>query len=387
MTKSKLKNIVILNASFGGNKGAEAMLISLGEYLRTRFDNVNLYIEKELISDEIEQYTKDIIIKYSDYNYRLYSFRFIPRKIISQIFLGYKSESRRIKADLVIDIGGLSFPENSIRASIRTFMKHLPFILRFKRRIFFTQDFGPINKFVNKVIATKTLLTAKAIFVRSDKSKTEVEKLWIRKSKIVGPFPDSTLTLQPEEYLSDKLNNLTPYVVVSPSVVMLVKHGNDYLKYLIETIKSLQSNFKVILLAHGFLGQGQKGDDFVCEKLLKQIEDVEYIGENIDPRKFKYILSKAKWVISSRYHAVVGAVSSGVPAIAIGWNPKYESFLNLYGLKKLNVDFNPGAAVEINTLINNFDYDELVKIIVSRNVSLKEKAKESFDLLYEKLID
>lgn len=385
--KSKLKNIVILNASFGGNKGAEAMLINLTEYLRTKFDNVNLFIEKELISNEIEQYTKNIIVELSDYNFRLYSFRFIPRKILTQIFLGYKSESRRIKADLVIDIGGLSFPDSSIRASIRTFMKHLPFILRFKRRIFFTQDFGPINRFLNKVIATKTLLTAKAIFVRSDKSKAEVEKLWIRKSKIVGPFPDSTLTLQPEEYLSDRLNNLTPYVVVSPSVVMFGKYGNDYLSFLKEIIKSLQGNYKIILLAHGFLGKTQMGDDFVCEKLLQQIEDVEYFGENIDPRKFKYILSNARWVISSRYHAVVGAVSSGVPAIAIGWNPKYESFLNLYGLKELNIDFNSGAALEIKKLINNFNYDELSKIIASRNVSLKEKAKESFDLLYEKLID
>jgi hypothetical protein len=49
-----------------------------------------------------------------------------------------------------------------------------------------------------------------------------------------------------------------------------------------------------------------------------------------DPRACKAELARAWLVLSSRYHGMIGALSSGTPCLVLGWAHKYAGFLDFY---------------------------------------------------------
>lgn len=51
---------------------------------------------------------------------------------------------------------------------------------------------------------------------------------------------------------------------------------------------------------------------------------------NKDPRACKAELARAWLVVSSRYHGMIGALSSGTPCLVLGWAHKYAGYLDFY---------------------------------------------------------
>ena len=372
-----------MNAAFAGNKGAEAMLIVLLENLKNNFIPLNIYCEKELRTTEIDLLIEKQINDCCEDNFSLRTFIFNPRNIFRNILLGYSTNARPFRTDLVIDIGGLSFADSSWRGTLRTLLKYLPFILRRKPIIFFTQDFGPMKKVFTKLIARMVLNNSKFVFTRSPESFETVSSILSNK-KILGPFPDSTLILSP---MAEKksFNISTPYVVISPSLVMRKKHGQMYIDVLSEIISDLSKHYTPVILNHAFGKNTFGGDESVCEELYKKHDNAILINENIDARELKSIISNASYVISSRYHVIVAALSTNVPAIAIGWNPKYKNFLGLYERENFNLEFNEDLKQKVTELLADISFDDEIKHIQNKNALLKERVRDSFLLLNEKI--
>ena len=93
-----------------------------------------------------------------------------------------------------------------------------------------------------------------------------------------------------------------------------------------------------------------------------------------------------KFVISSRYHVVVGAVAQNVPAVAVGWNPKYISFLSLYDKKEWNLDFDENKThKEVLYLIEKNDFISSKEYLSNYNKRLVLSTKKSFELLIKQI--
>ena len=372
-----------MNAAFAGNKGAEAMLIVLLDNLKNNFSPLNIYCEKEFRPVEIDLLIEKQITVFRSDNFSINTFIFNPRNIFKNIFRGYSTGTVFFKPDLVIDIGGLSFTDSSWRGTLRTFLKYLPFIFRRKPIIFFTQDFGPMNKTFTKLIARIVLGSAKYLFTRSPESFKTINSLLADK-KILGPYPDSTLILSPLNF-GKELNIRTPYIVISPSIVMRKKHGEEYINILVEIASELGLKYKIVILNHAFGKSTYGGDESICEELYSKLNDALLINENIDARELKNIISNASFAISSRYHVIVAALSTNVPAIALGWNPKYKNFLGLYERANYNLEFNPATKESALQLILNTPHEKEVKHLQNKNALLKERVRESFLLLNKKI--
>ena len=80
-----------------------------------------------------------------------------------------------------------------------------------------------------------------------------------------------------------------------------------------------------VVLAHNFTANGTRTDAEVCRDLYGWIaahRECALFVEQRDPAALKGFLFLAEAVITARFHAMVGAVSSGVPSFEIGWNHK-----------------------------------------------------------------
>lgn len=98
-----------------------------------------------------------------------------------------------------------------------------------------------------------------------------------------------------------------------------------------------------------------------------------------DPLHLKGILGKATVVVASRFHALVSALSQGVPCIATGWSHKYEMLFTDYGCPDCVVNLQRGAeeiAGLLDRMVNEPARSALVQTLVSRSEEQKNKVKE-----------
>lgn len=87
------------------------------------------------------------------------------------------------------------------------------------------------------------------------------------------------------------------------------------------------------VLIHDSTGEDQE----IGERLRARRPGLELVID-ADPFALKRILGRASLVVGSRFHALVGALSQGVPVLAAGWSHKYPALLADYGCPELLVD-------------------------------------------------
>ena len=154
-------------------------------------------------------------------------------------------------------------------------------------------------------------------------------------------------------------------VALVPNIRMIDKtdaaSGDEYLAFMTACAKHLQGKgARPYLLVH------EGADD---EALARQIATasggIPVVTED-DPLKLKGILGASRAVVASRFHALVSALSQGVPAVATGWSHKYTELFADYGFPEglLSLDdeaarvnamldrlVDPGARAEISAQI------------------------------------
>jgi polysaccharide pyruvyl transferase WcaK-like protein len=351
-----MKNIVLLNAHAGGNKGAEAMLFTVLDYLvEIRFKDV-VYIEQPRNNVELLDYSA-LIIK---------PFKYKPRSILfsypSQIFIN----------SMFVDLGGISFVDSQIRHELRNFWKFYPIIRKSSPLIFLTQDFGPTKKYLNRIFARIVLNRSKSIYCRSNYSRSNLIDCGINENKIRGVYPDMTVGLQ-----GSKLKISRKRIVLSPSAIMENKYGPKYFNFFAELIHGLISGgLEPVLLVHTF---GKNGDnsDLDLARRIQASTGLELIAnDKLSCKELKAILSSAMLSITSRYHVLVGTISSNKPSISLGWNPKYRSFLELYSRENWELDFNSATVSETINIVNNIhdNFDEIESDLKRFNIEYSEKS-------------
>lgn len=126
-----------------------------------------------------------------------------------------------------------------------------------------------------------------------------------------------------------------PRACVVPNVRMLDRGGNQdlwrpiYLDRLERAARVLlDQGLRVEVVVH------DAGEDRpLAEELVRRLAG-EPVGlfEHSDPLALKGFLGGSRVVVGSRFHALVAALSMGVPALALGWSHKYEMLVEDFDL-------------------------------------------------------
>jgi colanic acid/amylovoran biosynthesis protein len=171
-----------------------------------------------------------------------------------------------------------------------------------KQLILLPQAFGP---FVNKDVAKwcKALIDRSALCFPRDKTSFSNVVNLVGKSKKVVQFPDFTLAVSPSE---DACLSASGRVLVVPNYRMLDKRDAnlDYITFLVRAFALIRAKG----LDPAFLIHDAVEDLRIVDLARNEGLSAEVISHD-DPRVLKKLLAEASFVIGSRFHSLVSALS------------------------------------------------------------------------------
>ena len=196
-----------------------------------------------------------------------------------------------------------------------------------KRRIpqvLLPQAFGPFTDTRKSAAAKRRLNLASLIFARDERSKLHLEVLDL--DVVVKVCPDFTssvaLDVAPNPTVGDKVGML---IVNSKLFESLFMSREGYNHLLMSYRNALaRQGLRPVWLVH-------ESRDANLTRDLARVNNDEVIF-SLSPITLKQEIGRADFLISSRYHGLVGGLSQNVPSISLGWSHKYEALLEDFGV-------------------------------------------------------
>ena len=353
------------------NKGAELMLYAVLQEIERK------YPDAEVLYNRIGEDSSYIQTNLK-FHTRPFSKKIIP--ILNQLrvlgvlrilrihysFLTAKFPMQGI--DVVLDAGGFQFGDQWNRNNDRVDLVR-NYYRKLKRNgakiIFLPQAFGPFQTENAQKIAKIISQYADIIFAREKVSYDYLIGAGVDASK-VKLYPDFTAIVDgvvPKQYKS-----LKDGVCIIPNEKMLSK-GNlsqkQYISVLCEIVKTIQQQGKVpFLLNHeGHL------DASLCQVISRELNNTITVVDNLTALEVKGVISQSYMVISSRFHGVASALSSGVPCLATSWSHKYAELFKDYDQTECVLDFN-----DVDKTIEQINHCILNHSIISEQLRLEKEA-------------
>jgi len=316
--------------------------------------------------------------------------------------------------DAVISMMGISYVGDGARGILHGASSYSNLYYANKHKKPFThfiQSFGPFDDWKVRFFAKRDFAQVDFIPARGKESAKYCEAI-VKNRKKVFAFPDTAILLPQAddrrtlEYLK-KINFFEKeYTILSPSSVIYNMPANvegsigeDHIRsfYLIAR-RLILDNEALLFLPHMYSDNKNECDRMVCHKIIKllkkdfaEISHCKVVEDDIDVWQAKGLISKSKTAIVSRYHALVAAISTGVPVVTVGWNVKYYDLMEYYGIESMAVDTrknNPQQLAEkVFAKLAEYQSTDYAGILCVKQPENVEKVESAFDLLCEWLME
>lgn len=289
--------------------------------------------------------------------------------------------------EALVDISGFAYTDQWGFKSTVDFSKLTAFY-RSKNRpvILLPQAFGPFQNRETQVAFNEVVNNSTLIFARDEKSYEYAVSVAGRSEKILKA-PDITLFYSGMSYEKKDIDLVKEkYVCVIPNVRILdqgkKQWAEKYEVYLEKAIQEILSqSLKIYLVVHDSSGQDL---EIACRLHSKFPGNNISLVKEFNPIKLKEFIAGSLFVIGSRYHGLVAAFSSQVPAIAIGWSHKYEMLFSDFGCEKFLIS--SGISQEafltrVRELLDPEKRDYCRKIIAHKLQDMQSRNQEMWNLV------
>ncbi len=278
--------------------------------------------------------------------------------------------------DVMFDLSGFGYSDQwggdyAIRHAVAE-------AIRFKSRgghyIFLPQAFGPFGRASTGRVIAKGISNASLVCARDPSSLEALRGAAGEFSslRLVHDFTNGLVVDEIHTGLPDD-----PYIVVIPNANMQGGHSSHhewhktYIDVLDQTMRiAHERGLRVYLINFG-----GPMDQRLIDGALDRNDFATFINAT-DDLHAKAIIAQAKWVVSSRFHACVCALSSGVPCLGTSWSHKYEHLFADYHASGLLMAPDISIA-ELQVIVDEVlaEGGELSEIIKERAMTLKEGTK------------
>lgn len=276
-----------------------------------------------------------------------------------------------VKASDVVVSGGGGLIQDS--TSSKSFLYYI-FILMLgkafrKKTVIFAQGIGPVNKTFNKWLLGKVGNSVDLITVRDNLSKDTLLKCKVRKE--IHITADLALLFNKVE---EVILDYERYVIFS-----VVGIENKVIEEkLVQIILSIN---KFTSLPVYILPLFSDKDKRLSERLSKQTNTK--LLEVLSKEKIACVVSKAEFLVGSRYHSILLSAAFGVPFIALAYDPKVKSLSDEIGMKCYDLyNFNPEEFMNaFNEAFSN--KKNLREKVSEKTQDLTRNAERNFELFKE----
>jgi len=345
------------------NKGAELMLEAMLSEIRKRWPNADICMQPRSTASfkdraRVGAYQKVCLRKGSfDCNKLSY---FLPKKVRNYLKRAWGLVFEA-DVDVIFDATGFGYgdqwpvlPLKQAAKEVRRLKKHN------KGYIFLPQALGPFERAELRPWAEAAFNNASMVYAREQTSYDAVARLG--QSILVKKQPDFTNILSTEPIVvPDEYSNA---VMIIPNSKMLSSKNRDiawkdkYIPILASIIEILQGRGEAVIL----LNHEGASDQKVCEQINERLNKPVAIINPSSALMIKAIIGQSKFVVCSRFHGCVSALSQSIPCLGTSWSHKYEMLFDEYGISN-------------HLLLPQMDNKELEQQItnmIDNNLSIRE---------------
>ncbi len=389
MKNKRNTNILIIGGNFIG-KGAEAMMLTLRDTIKEVIPNPSIYAIQKYDSEE-KLFSDNGFIPLKIKRVHIFKKFLLLTKIIllknkkNNLLLNKRTKSLTLSdifqsTDIVIDISGFASGDQwgwkkAIHRAIDYNMANYS-----RNMIFFMpQSWGPFNNYKVRVLTKLLLRTTDIVFAREKLSYDYLIKHKCVNQNKLFLSNDIAFNFKANDKSTSKIIlskiginsiNKIPLIAITPNVRIYQKTigegiNNEYIKELFKVIDFFLSNTNcnILLIPHEFF---KNSNDLQICKLIKENYNNDRLiitPKDLSASEVKGVIGLCDFIIASRYHSLVFALSKRVVPVVVGWSHKYDELLKLLNLEKLVVD-------PVNRK------DENLKIIIENVWNNKNKYKE-----------
>ncbi|WP_068154493.1 polysaccharide pyruvyl transferase family protein, partial [Rhodococcus phenolicus] len=247
--------------------------------------------------------------------------------------------------DAVFDVSGFVFSDEWEHLDLR---RRADDLIRWSERgvpvVLLPQAFGPFRNVTAPV--SDLLDTCELVYARDPDSATFLKGIARSADAYekISVATDFTTILTPEEpHGTAHLRGMVPIVANWNIAKRAAVHGGSkdaYLRNLEEVVRVVRAHGHEV---YGLCHEGG-GDAELLRALADRCGSLQVV-EGLDGRQSKWLLGQAPFIVSGRFHALVSALSQGVPGLVHGWSHKYRWLSDEYGVSDFVLDpyENPGT--------------------------------------------
>ena len=361
-------DVALVGATFYGNRGAEAMLTTTIALLRQRHPNLGFNVYSYYPAKDRASISDDHVRVFSSTPAQLV-LALLPLALL-YVLLGIpglrglrrslpESIQALARSKALICLAGVSFIDGREKFLPFNIATILPAMLLGVPVIKFAQAVGPFEKRANRLAARLFLTRCAKVFTRGAVTQSHLEDrfdgaFFERANDVAFSFrPEYSLTrgdvvvdaiVQRAE--SSRAAGAT-VVGICPSVVVAQRraaHGRDYAGEVAALVASLQGAGRSIVV----FPNATRGDDpdkthnndlpllaDVRDRLPDDVRsDVTVVDASVNASDVHRVIAACDVVITSRFHAMVGALVCAKPVLVLGWSHKYREVMALFDLEE-----------------------------------------------------
>lgn len=407
--------IAIIGATVTGNHGAEAMLATTIGRLRETHPDARFLVYSYYAGNDrrISGMRGVEFFQASPQHLVLVLFPFSVLAALLKL-LGLGALVRLLprgvralnEADCLVDLAGVSFIDGRELFLAFNILTIAPAMLLGVPVVKFAQAMGPFKSTINRIAARVVLRRCAHVFARGDATQRHLEKLNLpaektsRSTDVAFLMSDAdALTEQGRASGEDVIRRVIALrqaglsiVGVCPSSVVAGKRAGEYEATLAKLAETLLAQNKAVVLMPNATRADRMDKRFnndlpIIQAILREIKADPAGGRliavdfDIHATQIRQLIEACDVLVTSRFHAMIFALSTTTPPLVVGWSHKYAEVMEDFGFSGgvLNVDEGHAITLEPAVRAALDEREERRGHIETRLAHVRDLARKQID--------
>lgn len=359
-----MTKIAFMAATFSGNRGAEAMLTTAMGRLGERFPGAEFHVFSYYPDDDrlLAADRPDVVVHSATPLYVVAVL--LPGSLLGALGRRLSPACRAMaEADVLLDLAGVSFVDGREKFILYNVLSLAPALISGTPVVKLAQALGPFDRRLNRVAARAFLPRCARVFARGAITHRALQRVMGR-----GTQPDTAADLAFLHKPSDAIRAENDAAVqgwveqlraragdglvvgICPSSVVHGKaqaQGWSYTGLIIEvTRRLLEAGHRVLLFPNA---TRERHSPALRNNDLPVIEEIRAglgghprvvaVDRDVNTAGIKRLIEPCDGIVTSRFHAMIAALSLTTPVMVLGWSHKYLEVMAQLGLEDWVLDY------------------------------------------------